>query len=64
MSVIMANAIGTGIFCCLWQGAALPWGSPHGSDSSDARHTFPPDVGRQGSSSRCAATTQVFCGAC
>ena len=31
MSVIMANAIGTGIFCCLWQGSALPWGSPHGS---------------------------------
>lgn len=30
MSVIMANAIGTGIFCCLWQGVGSASGSPLG----------------------------------
>ena len=58
MSVVMANALGTGIFCGLWQDLLLGWAS------SAVLLISQPDVEKPVLLNPCAVTMLVFSGVC
>ena len=64
MSVVMANALGTGIFCGLWQGIGSVLGLATWMASSAVLLISQPDVEKPVLLNPCAVTMLVFSGVC